>query len=129
MKKHLLNSKQGWMRYITSIMLLLLITGFCSVIKAQTVTTDKPDYAPGETVVITGTGWLPGEQIIITIEHLFIHPGYIETLSPTFADGNGDFINEEYVIDESDLFETFGLIAKGERPEEKLQLFLRMPQV
>jgi hypothetical protein len=30
---------------------------------SATVTTDQTDYAPGETVVITGTGWLPGETV------------------------------------------------------------------
>jgi uncharacterized protein YfaS (alpha-2-macroglobulin family) len=32
-----------------------------------TVSTDKPDYAPGETVVITGSGWQAGEIVSLTI--------------------------------------------------------------
>ena len=36
--------------------------------KAQTVTTDKADYQPGETVVITGTGWTAGETVKLYIE-------------------------------------------------------------
>ena len=30
---------------------------------AAAVTTDKTDYAPGETVIITGAGWQPGETV------------------------------------------------------------------
>src|SRR5437867_11778352 len=32
---------------------------------AATVATQYPDYAPGETVVITGSGWAPGETVVI----------------------------------------------------------------
>ena len=28
-----------------------------------TVSTDKEDYAPGETVIVTGAGWEPGETV------------------------------------------------------------------
>ena len=34
---------------------------------AATVTTQYPDYAPGETVVITGSGWEPGETVVLTL--------------------------------------------------------------
>ena len=51
------------MRYITSVMLFLFITGFYSALNAQTVETDKLDYVPGETVLITGSGWTPGSQV------------------------------------------------------------------
>lgn len=30
--------------------------------------TDKDDYAPGEYVIITGTGWTPGEKVVFTFE-------------------------------------------------------------
>lgn len=35
-----------------------------------TITTDKDDYAPGETVVITGGGFLPGETVQLEIDHV-----------------------------------------------------------
>jgi hypothetical protein len=40
----------------------------CSSVYAATVTTDKLDYAPGEIVIITGTGWMPDEKVT-----LFLH--------------------------------------------------------
>jgi PKD domain len=32
-----------------------------------TISSDKADYAPGETVVLTGDNWLPGEHVHITV--------------------------------------------------------------
>src|SRR4051794_6766880 len=33
-----------------------------------TVTTDKSDYMPGETVVISGTGWTPNQAVALHID-------------------------------------------------------------
>src|SRR5437016_12969402 len=48
-----------------------LIVGFLVALalpaSAATVATDKADYAPGETVVITGSGWEPGERIVLVL--------------------------------------------------------------
>jgi hypothetical protein len=41
-----------------------------------TVTTDKPDYAPGETVILTGTNWQPGEAV-----HIFVNDDLGDTWS------------------------------------------------
>ena len=40
--------------------LLLLPSAAAAQAPAPTLTTDKPDYAPGEVVHITGTGFVPG---------------------------------------------------------------------
>ncbi|HSO87546.1 MAG TPA: hypothetical protein VLQ91_13405, partial [Draconibacterium sp.] len=37
---------------------------------AQSVVTDKLDYAPGETVYITGTHFQPYEDVLLTIVHI-----------------------------------------------------------
>ncbi|MBW6500861.1 MAG: T9SS type A sorting domain-containing protein [Bacteroidales bacterium] len=73
--------------------------------------TDKADYMPGETVVITGTGWLPGETVNMVIDHLtFDHPDqYLSAV----ASSDGNIYNNSYVIDPSDLGETFLLTATG----------------
>ena len=34
----------------------------------ETVTTDKSDYEPGETVVISGTGWTANEAVALNID-------------------------------------------------------------
>ena len=32
---------------------------------APSITSDKPDYHPGETVTLTGSGWQPGELVTV----------------------------------------------------------------
>src|SRR5436190_4095692 len=32
-----------------------------------TISSDQPDYFPGSTVTLTGTGWDPGESVSITV--------------------------------------------------------------
>jgi hypothetical protein len=118
MKKHLLNSKQGWMRYITSVMLLLLITGFCSVIKAQTVTitTDKDDYWPGEWVIISGTGWQGNDSVRLTITHLDPLPDPIHTHTPWHVIPNADgTIYEEWYVEDQE-FGTYMMLEALGRP-------------
>src|SRR5215208_6741254 len=34
---------------------------------SPTISSDKADYAPGETVILTGDNWLPGEHVHITV--------------------------------------------------------------
>src|SRR5947208_16041477 len=38
------------------------------VTAGSTVTTDKNDYAPGETVAISGSGWIPGQPVALHID-------------------------------------------------------------
>ncbi|HEX2049383.1 MAG TPA: Ig-like domain-containing protein, partial [Actinomycetota bacterium] len=35
---------------------------------APSVTSDKPDYAPGELVTLTGVGWAPGETVHVEVD-------------------------------------------------------------
>jgi hypothetical protein len=43
------------------------LTGGSTDTFAPTISSDKADYAPGETVVLTGDNWLPGEHVHITV--------------------------------------------------------------
>ncbi|WP_026837735.1 HYR domain-containing protein [Gillisia sp. JM1] len=82
---------------------------------AQTVTTDKLDYAPGEYVIITGTGWEPGELVDFTFE---------ETPKPetcvnshdifAIADAIGNIYNDQFLIKENHLGVSFVLTATGQ---------------
>ncbi|MFO7622589.1 MAG: hypothetical protein R6W81_15215, partial [Bacteroidales bacterium] len=113
MKPILLLSKPKWMRYVTSVILFLLFTGISAITQAQTVSTDKLDYAPGETVTITGSDWMPGETVQITLLHIepdipeHEHDGW-----DLIADENGEFIDYWYVS-EQELGTTLHLIAYG----------------
>jgi len=81
MEKILPDTKLRWMRYFTSLMLFLFLTGFYSTTFAQsvTITTDKDDYLPGEWVIITGTGWQGDDSVKLTLTHLDPLPDPIHT--------------------------------------------------
>ncbi len=75
------------------------------------VQTDKGDYMPGETVIITGSGWTSGETVALEIvEAPQVHPA--ETLH-AIADSAGT-IDAGYVVDDHDLGRTFTLTATGQ---------------
>ena len=53
-----------------------------------TLKTDKDDYAPGESALITGSGWQPGEEVTLVFqEDPAVHPDYTLTLT---AEGTRD---------------------------------------
>ncbi len=73
--------------------------------------TDKADYAPGETVTITGTGFKPGEAVSITLledPEFDTHPA----LSAT-ADGTGHWVNTQFSPDAHDVDIRFIVTASG----------------
>src|SRR5262245_11964206 len=53
--------KSAWFRIVT---LALLTLGGAAHASAATVATEYPDYAPGDRVVISGSGWEPGETVV-----------------------------------------------------------------
>ena len=76
-----------------------------------TVTTDRPDYQPGDTVTISGSGWLAGETVELLLEE---DPATHDPLVFTsVVDANGDFVNRDFVVEEHDLGVTFALTATG----------------
>jgi hypothetical protein len=81
---------------------------------AQTasVTTDKTEYAIGETVVITGSGWQAGETVELVIhEDPTVNPDV--TLSAT-ADADGNISNSDFVVPDHSGFLTFTVTATGQ---------------
>src|SRR6187455_1214496 len=48
----------------------LAIAGAADSLSAATIQTNKADYAPGETALITGTGWSPGETVVLEVDHV-----------------------------------------------------------
>ncbi len=101
---------KGFMIFLA---LMVMIGAISTVASAATVTTDKPDYAPGEVVVITGTGWLPGETVsmILHEESQLLEPD-VTLLSEADADGN--IINAVWSPDVNDIGLTFTLTATGQ---------------
>src|SRR5438876_4870801 len=99
----------------SSARLVALVVGFLATLalpaSAATVATDKADYAPGENVVITGSGWEPGETVVLILHE---DPELDPDLQLTaFADENGDFTNTDFSVDVFDIGVTFTLTATG----------------
>jgi len=82
---------------------------------AANVTTDKTDYQPGETVVISGSGFAAGETINITLkEDPAKHP---DTQLTATADEYGNFVNKEFSPNEEHRGTTFDMTAVGQRSD------------
>jgi hypothetical protein len=58
-----------------------------------TLRSDKRDYSPGETVILTGERWVPGDTITIRIQESSGDP---DTYLTTTADADGAFVNSEF---------------------------------
>jgi phosphatidylglycerophosphate synthase len=76
-----------------------------------TVKTDKDDYAPGEFVTITGTGWQPGETVQLVLHE--VGTGAPDTPLNAVADEFGNFVNDFWAPNESHLGVRFYLTATG----------------
>ncbi|WP_139839225.1 YDG domain-containing protein, partial [Christiangramia flava] len=110
MKKILLSSEAVKMFFCT-FLLTLIFSGFGY---AQTVATDKDDYAPGEYVIITGTGWTPGEKVVFTFEEDPKPETCINSHNFfTYASGAGDIYYDEFLIKENHVGVAFVLTALG----------------
>ena len=92
---------------------LLFALGVQAVATAQsaTVITDQSDYAPGQIVTITGSGWQPGETVTLS----FVESPLIDTHPNLYAvaDANGNIFNNQFSPDAHDLNITFTLTATG----------------
>jgi hypothetical protein len=96
---------------MAAVFLACLFLAGAAYAQSPTVTTDKEDYAPGETVIVTGAGWLSGETVQLVFDETpQIHEP--DTLYAT-ADASGNIYNNEYVIQDHDLGQTFILTATG----------------
>ena len=75
------------------------------------VTTDKSDYSPGETVTISGSGWQAGETVALTIVE---NDGDGPWNSSATADDSGNISNAAFVIQDHDGGVSFTLTATGD---------------
>ena len=78
--KRISNAVAMWL----TMMLTVLMSVSAWAQAAPSVSTDKADYAPGETVQITGSGFLPGEKVSLLIIH--IEPNFIYHLHEDMPD-------------------------------------------
>ena len=86
--------------------------GWCVNKTSYQIVTDKADYQPGETVIATGTRWQPGEQVVMLFHE---EPqGHADLTFATIADGDGSFVFDGYLLDESDGGVTYTITATGQ---------------
>ncbi|HEU4940086.1 MAG TPA: hypothetical protein VFT97_00555, partial [Candidatus Eisenbacteria bacterium] len=78
---------------------------------AQTVATDKLDYYPGETVIVTGSGWLPGERVSLFFSETPYQ--FVPLTLYAEADSTGAIYSDEYIIQPYHLGTAFVLTAYG----------------
>ena len=78
---------------------------------AATIASDRPDYAPGQTVTLTGSGWTPGETVTIVLHRQpLVQP---DTVLTAVADANGTITNASFTLAPTDLGVTFFVTATG----------------
>src|SRR5438309_1492344 len=75
-----------------------------------TLRSDKPDYAPGETVTLMGERWRPNERVAINIRESSGDP---DTNLTATADAAGAFTNSEFQMNLLDRGVKFTATARG----------------
>jgi len=97
-------------QFALGLLLAVVVQGVAAA-QTATVATDKADYAPGEVVTITGSGWQPGETVTLQL----VESPLIDTHGPytTVADASGNISDSSFVTDIHDLNIRFYLTAVG----------------
>ncbi|MFN2456251.1 MAG: Calx-beta domain-containing protein [Pyrinomonadaceae bacterium] len=78
-----------------------------------TVATNQTDYAPGEIVTITGSGWTPGEMVTLVLHEDREIPLHDDITSTVAADGDGNILDSTYAPEAHDLDVSYTLTATG----------------
>ncbi|MBK5285756.1 MAG: hypothetical protein JJE25_10175, partial [Bacteroidia bacterium] len=89
---------------------------FASVANAQTLTTDRPDYQPGDTAIITGSGFWANEGVTMQIVHVDGSPpdtGAAHLPWNIVADASGNFVTT-WIVDPDAFGELLRANADGQ---------------
>ena len=90
------------------------------VYRFATIKTDKDDYPPGQTAIITGSGWEPNEQVTLLFqEDPAVHADYELTVT---ADGEGNIYHDQWAPEEHDANVRFYLLAFGQQSRRRAQM-------
>src|SRR5262249_28603633 len=106
-------TKYRWLvAFFFMIAAVAMTTFVATPASAQTVTTDRPDYQPGMTVTITGSGWYPGETVSISIhEEPQVDPDFLTSAN---ASAEGNIVNSAFTVNNGDIGRTFTVTAVGQ---------------
>jgi hypothetical protein len=72
-----------------------------------TVKTDKYDYAPYETVTISGTGWQPGETVHLRVSE--DSDSHYDWVLEAVADDSGNIINRDFYPRNDEVYQHIGM--------------------
>ncbi|UQD56474.1 hypothetical protein [Flavobacterium sp. K5-23] len=99
-------------RFFTLVFLISNLFFASGAFGQATVTTDKADYAPGEIVTISGTGWYPNEMVSFTLKEI---PSIDEALLnfTVQADSNGSLVYNQFMTQQRHLGIAFLMSAIG----------------
>jgi len=90
---------------------LLTISAGAALAQNPTLASDQDDYMPGETVTLTGAGWMPGESVTIVFhENPVTHADLVLSSS---ADASGEFTNSAFAPEPHDVGVAFTVTATG----------------
>jgi hypothetical protein len=89
-----------------------IAAGGSPVSTTATVSTDKPDYPPFDTVTVSGTGWQPGETVSLLFHET--PQNHQDRTITTTADGSGNIRNRDYSTDDMSLNVSIALTATGQ---------------
>ncbi|MFL5493448.1 MAG: beta strand repeat-containing protein, partial [Gemmatimonadales bacterium] len=95
----------------TAAVVLATVAGEPSNPDIATVQTDREDYFPPDTVIITGAGWEPGETVGLRIQR---DAASGDTTLTATADGAGHILNQQFEIDSTAIGVRFTLTATGQ---------------
>ncbi|MCC6849632.1 MAG: hypothetical protein IT294_14105 [Deltaproteobacteria bacterium] len=98
-------------RSIAAPLLVALAVAAGATAHAAIIETDKDDYAPGDTVVIFGSGWEPWETVEILIQRT--SDGFDDIAFVTVANGDGDVRDDSFVVEWRHFHASFLLTAIG----------------
>ena len=106
------NFKKWWLACVATVVFVFAAT--CQAFGQASVTTDKPDYLPGNTVQISGSGFTPGETVQLQVLNLTDPDDNGPEHQPwqVAADANGNVATTWYVTPD-ELGMTLQLTATG----------------
>lgn len=84
-----------------------------TALNVATVMTDMPDYYPGDTVIISGSGWQVGETVRMTVTQTSPLTAEPPTILEAVADSFGTITNSDFRVLENHLGAAFSLVAEG----------------
>jgi len=111
-------AKRGFLARLCVSFVLLCAAVFAAAQSGPTVATDKSDYAPGETVQISGSGWYPNQTVTLQVAHTTgaIEGGEGHEPFNVTSDDNGN-ISATWFVDADDSLGSSFLVTADCHPD------------